>query len=873
MKIFLWLWIGQLLSQIGSELTAFTLGIWVYQQTQSVSIFALLLGINIFPVIFLSPIIGTVVDRYPRRQVMIWSDIGAGLSTIVLAIALAFQFTSIPLIAVLILCNAVFSSFMSPAFISATSELVSEAQLDRASGLNQTSNSVAQLVAPILGGALLPFIGLPGIITIDLATFLFAVGTQVFISQPRGLNPTERKRQALEGLVTKTDAHSKDEPKPVESPLNPSDDKGFKVALNYLLQRPGLLALLGFFIIKNFISAIIYVATTPYVLSFASEFELGTILSAGGIGMVVGGVIVSLLPAKRNRIQTIAAFSCLNGLTLIVLGWQSEIWSFMMGAFLFYLGIPLIHGSGQVLFQKQVPENLHGRVFALNEALAGAAVPLGYIVSGPLSDFIFNPLLSPNGALASSVGTFLGVGQGRGIALMFIVLGVFHSFLSLVFQVFSPLRHLDKSAMSNPNRSSSSLSITMENSQLNAMATPIEASNPVIEIKGLNHFFGKGNLAKQVLFDIDLSIYPGEIIILTGPSGSGKTTLLTLIGALRSIQDGSLKILDQELKKASSRRLVSVRRKIGYIFQGHNLLPFMTARQNVRMSLALKRHRSRKKALAKVDEILTKVGLGDRLNYYPKDLSGGQKQRVAIARALVNEAQLILADEPTASLDSKTGRDVVQLMYKLAKEQGSTIVLVTHDNRILDIADRIIHLEDGRLSNNPMPFNSLSPSGSEQSSLPVPAMSKELVSAGSQTLRPADIVNPGNHLPHQSWSPYKIVCIDDSITVLSSLRAFLDNDIFSLILISDPVQALLEIAKVKPDMVILDINMPGLDGVQLCTLLRAHENFKTIPVIAITGSPEYADPELMQKAGIDDLLLKPFDQCDITTKIFPYLSC
>jgi putative ABC transport system ATP-binding protein len=221
---------------------------------------------------------------------------------------------------------------------------------------------------------------------------------------------------------------------------------------------------------------------------------------------------------------------------------------------------------------------------------------------------------------------------------------------------------------------------------------------PVVTVRHLNHAFGKGELRKPVLVDVNLDIYSGEIVILTGPSGSGKTTLLTMIGALRSLQEGSVKILGQELYGANKKQLEKVRQNIGFIFQAHNLLDSLTAQQNVRMSLRLHQEISMSERTAKSVNILEAVGMGHRLDYYPDNLSGGQKQRVAIARALVSEPQLVLADEPTAALDSKSGRDVVEIMQQLAKEQECTILLVTHDNRILDIADRIIHMEDGCLT-------------------------------------------------------------------------------------------------------------------------------------------------------------------------------
>lgn len=219
----------------------------------------------------------------------------------------------------------------------------------------------------------------------------------------------------------------------------------------------------------------------------------------------------------------------------------------------------------------------------------------------------------------------------------------------------------------------------------------------VIQIQNLNHYYGDGALRKQVLYDITTDIYAGEIVILTGPSGSGKTTLLTLCGALRSIEEGSVKILGQELNGAAPAELVQIRQSIGFIFQAHNLISSLTATQNVKMSLGMDDVPA-KEADRRSLEMLTAVGLGQRADYLPDRLSGGQKQRVAIARALVRRPKIILADEPTAALDKKSGREVVEILQNLAKAQGCTILLVTHDNRILDVADRIITLEDGHLT-------------------------------------------------------------------------------------------------------------------------------------------------------------------------------
>lgn len=224
--------------------------------------------------------------------------------------------------------------------------------------------------------------------------------------------------------------------------------------------------------------------------------------------------------------------------------------------------------------------------------------------------------------------------------------------------------------------------------------------NPVIYIHNLDHYFGQDQLRKQVLSDINLEINAGEIVIMTGPSGSGKTTLLTLVSGLRSAQSGSLRVLGEELCGATPEQLVQARRHNGYIFQAHNLHKSLTAIQNVQMGLEVQGKFSKREMRDRAAAMLEQVGLGDRLDYYPDKLSGGQKQRVAVARALVSHPAIVLADEPTAALDSKSGRDVVNLMQKLAQEQGSTILLVTHDSRILDVADRTVHMEDGKLVNN-----------------------------------------------------------------------------------------------------------------------------------------------------------------------------
>lgn len=218
-----------------------------------------------------------------------------------------------------------------------------------------------------------------------------------------------------------------------------------------------------------------------------------------------------------------------------------------------------------------------------------------------------------------------------------------------------------------------------------------------IVVEGVSYEYDSGLSRHHVLRDVSLNIEAGEIVILTGPSGSGKTTLITLIGALRAMQSGSIKIFGDELHKASQKARMTTRRKIGFIFQQHNLLDYLTVAQNISMSMALGEGFKSAAARARIEEVLEQVGLADHIDKYPDALSGGQKQRVGIARALANGPKMILADEPTASLDKESGRNVVNLIQELCRQQGASVVMVTHDNRILDVADRILHLEDGEI--------------------------------------------------------------------------------------------------------------------------------------------------------------------------------
>ena len=226
--------------------------------------------------------------------------------------------------------------------------------------------------------------------------------------------------------------------------------------------------------------------------------------------------------------------------------------------------------------------------------------------------------------------------------------------------------------------------------------------NPAVRVDGVNFAYGEGESRNQVLFDIRLAVAPGELVVMTGPSGSGKTTLLTLVGALRSLQEGRIDILGHDLSRLAPGGLVRIRRDIGFIFQMHNLFESLTAYENVKMALQLVGDHSAAAMRQRGIAMLEQLGLGARINYKPRSRSGGQRQRVAIARALANRPKLVLADEPTAALDPESARNVVRLFKDLTVEDGTAIVMVTHDHRIIELADRLVHMVDGRIVSNIM---------------------------------------------------------------------------------------------------------------------------------------------------------------------------
>ena len=416
MGVFILIWFGQLVSLIGSGLTGFALGVWVYQSTGSVTQFALISLSTTLPLITISPLAGALVDRWDRRWVMILSDSGAGLSTLALTLLLVTGRLEIWHIYLATAVSSALSAFQWPAYIATTTLLVPKQYLDRASGMTQLGSAVSRLISPVLGGVLLVTIQLQGVILLDFATFLFALVTLLSVRFPKA-KATAGSKSGKGSLL-----------------------REIAYGWTYITDRPGLLGLVIFFVAMNFLAGVVEVLVTPLVLSFASATTLGTVLSIGGSGMLIGSLVMSTYGGPQQRINTVFGFMLLGGLCILAAGLRPSVPLFALAAFLFFLGLPLINGSSQVIFQRKVVPDVQGRVFALNDALAGASLLLAYGIAGPLADRVFEPLMAPNGLLAGSVGQIIGVGPGRGIGLLFIVMGALTMLGTIAAYQYSPLR-------------------------------------------------------------------------------------------------------------------------------------------------------------------------------------------------------------------------------------------------------------------------------------------------------------------------------------------------------------------------------------------------------------------------------------------------
>ena len=409
MTTFYIIWLGQLVSLVGSGLTSFALGVWVFERNGSVTQFALIGLCAVLPRIVLSPLVGPLIDRWDRRWAMIVSDTGAGLSTLAIVILLFAGRLEIWHIYLAAGISAAFSTIQWPAYMATTTLLVSKENLGRANGMSQFGQAAAEILAPAMAGALLLTIRLQGVILIDFATFLFAVGTLLMVRIPKAQTTTTAR-----------------------------DDSGasswwdeITFGWRYITARRGLFGLLIFLAIVNFIWGMVGALITPMILGFTSSDVLGIIISIAGGGMLVGSLVMSIWGGPQRRIYGVLNFEALSGVCFLLMGLRPSLWPIALGAFGAHLTIAIVYGSNQAIWQSKVAPDVQGRVFATQQMITRAATPLAFLLAGPLAERVFEPLLAANGPLAGSLGGIIGAGAGRGIGLMFILMGVVKILVSL----------------------------------------------------------------------------------------------------------------------------------------------------------------------------------------------------------------------------------------------------------------------------------------------------------------------------------------------------------------------------------------------------------------------------------------------------------
>jgi DHA3 family macrolide efflux protein-like MFS transporter len=399
MPVFVTIWLGQLVSLVGSGLTSFSLGVWVYQRTGSVTQYALVTLFITLPGVILSPFAGALVDRWDRRRMMIVSDLGAGLGTVVVALLLISGRLNIWEVYVVVALRAGFGIFRWPAYAAMTTQIVPKEKLGRANGMIQAAQAASAITPPVLAGALMGAIHIEGVILIDCVTFVLAIVTLLPFSIARPEVTAEGR--AGKGSVWSEAAYG----------------------WHYIRQRFGLLALAILMTLINLELGVVEVLVTPLVLSVASPAQLGTVLSLGGIGMLVGSLVMIIWRGPRRKMAGVYGFLLLAGSSVALGGIRPGVPFFIAAAFGFFFSLAFINGYSWAIWQSKVAPDVQGRVFATVQMVASAAMPAGHLLAGPLADRVFEPLLMAGGPLAATVGAVIGTGVGRGIGLLFILLG------------------------------------------------------------------------------------------------------------------------------------------------------------------------------------------------------------------------------------------------------------------------------------------------------------------------------------------------------------------------------------------------------------------------------------------------------------------
>jgi len=417
MHTFTIIWTGQLISTIGSGLTGFALGVWIYEQTGSPTLFAISLFVYFLPRVILSPFAGVLADRLDRRIVMLVSDSLAALAT--LTIASLYLSGNLQVWHVYV-ANAVFAianTLQWPAYSAATTLLVPKEHLARAGGMTQVGEAISSLISPAIAGILYVSTGLRTIILIDLGSYLFALGTLVIVRFPQ-----PKKQDGAETFTFFQD---------------------LQVGWKFIIQRKGFLALQIIFAIMNFCGSITFAMFTPMILEIAEPDVLGLIASILGGGFLVGTLILSVWGGPKRRIFGTYIFESLFGLSIFLTGWATTIPWIVAAQLLGSIAMPITNGCTQAMWQSKVPQNMQGRVFSARPMISFSIIPLAYLLSGPLSEKIFIPGMIEGGAIAARYGNILGVGPERGIGLMYILFGLIYMLAGQFILLYPRLRRIE----------------------------------------------------------------------------------------------------------------------------------------------------------------------------------------------------------------------------------------------------------------------------------------------------------------------------------------------------------------------------------------------------------------------------------------------
>jgi DHA3 family macrolide efflux protein-like MFS transporter len=394
------LWAGQMISLIGSRLTGFALGIWVLQHTHSVTQYTLTVVFAGLPGIILAPFAGALVDRWDRKWVMFWTDLGPGITTLAYAYLLYTNQLEVWHVYIGVFFNSIFGTFQWPAYIASITMLVARKDYVRVNGVLELGQSINAIGAPAIAGLLMYTIGIHNILLIDFGTFLFAATAVLLTKIPRPEQSEEGKR--AKGSLWK--------------------EAGF--GWTFIRERPGLFQLLLLFAVFNLTAAMCGIAVMPMVLGFANEAAVGTIMSLVGVGMLIGGFIMTTTGGTKPRIRGLLGGWALMGVCFIIVGLKPNLWTVGAGVLIWYIAIPVINAHSTGIWQTKTPHDVQGRVFSVRRMIAQFTVPIGDFSAGPLADKVFNPALMPGGALAETAGQFVGVGPGRGIGMMLLTMAI-----------------------------------------------------------------------------------------------------------------------------------------------------------------------------------------------------------------------------------------------------------------------------------------------------------------------------------------------------------------------------------------------------------------------------------------------------------------